>query len=136
MGDENQEDRGTERSFLDRLRVVGQQGELLAFMRNLRLKEQAKAPPERAALVRGQYERERAHVLQWLEKTDDPGWWAGASEQDVFEVFGVSSTWKDDSAAASAVDTRIRQGIQNKCGVNAVELDTTPPWDEDRHRGH
>lgn len=126
MGDGQNEDR---RTFLDRLRVVGQQGEVLAFMRNLRLETQKKAPPERASMVKDQYERERAEVLQRLRRTDGPGWWDGASEQDVFDVFGVSSTWKDDSAAAAAVDRRIRQGIRHKYGVNAVALDTTPPWD-------
>ncbi|AOT02255.1 hypothetical protein [Arthrobacter sp. U41] len=118
-----------DRTFFDRLRVVGQQGEVLAFMRNLRLETQKKAPPERAAMVKDQYERERARVLQWLRRTDSPGWWDGASEQDVFDVFGVSSTWKDDSAAAAAADRRIRQGIRHKYGVNAVALDTTPPRD-------
>jgi hypothetical protein len=134
MGDDNDADRETERTLLEKLQVIGQQGELLAFMRNLRLVEQRKGPFERSSLVEDQYQRERVEVLQWLKKTDDSNWWAGASEQDVFEVFGVSSTWKDDSDDASAIDKRIRQEIQNRYGIDVLTLDTTPPWDEDTRK--
>lgn len=135
MGEHSNTDQGNERTLLERLQVIGQQGEVLAFMRNMRLEQQRKAPAEKASLVTNQYERERVQILQWLGRTDDPQWWAGASEQDVFEVFGVSSTWKDDSDAAAEADKRIRQAIQRKYGINAPALDTTPPWDEDRQPG-
>ncbi|WP_426226565.1 hypothetical protein [Pseudarthrobacter sp. DSP2-3-2b1] len=136
MGEENKKDRGDERTLLERLQVIGQQGEVLAFMRNMRLEQQSRGPVEKIALVMGQYEREREQILQWLGKTEDPQWWAGASEKDVFEVFGVSSTWKDDSEAAAEADRRIRQAIQHKYGVDAPSLDTMPPWDEDRRTGN
>ena len=92
MGEDNTTDRGDGRTLLEKLQVIGQQGEVLAFMRNMRLEQQSKGPFEKASLVKEQYEREQAQILQWLGKTDDPQWWSGATEQDVFEVFGVSST--------------------------------------------
>lgn len=136
MGEENEIDRGDERTFLERLQVIGQQGEVLAHMRNMRLEQQSKGPVEKIALVMDQYEREREQILQWLGKTEDPQWWAGATQQGVFEVFGVSSTWKDDSEAAAEADRRIRKAIQQKYGVDAPSLDTMPPWDEDRRGGN
>lgn len=126
MGEDNRTDRGEEHTLLERLQVIGQQGEVLAFMRNMRLDQQSRGP----------YERERAQILQWLGRTEDPQWWAGATEQDVFEVFGVSSTWKDDSEAAAEADRSIRRAIQLKYGVDAPSLDTMPPWDEDRRGGN
>jgi hypothetical protein len=136
MDEDNGTDRGDERTLLERLQVIGQQGEVLAFMRNMRLDQQSRGPVEKIALVMGQYEREREQILQWLGRTEDPQWWADATEQDVCEVFGVSSTWKDDSEAAAEADRRIRRAIQLKYGVDAPSLDTMPPWDEDRRGGN
>lgn len=115
-------------SFLEQLRVAGQIGELMAFG-TARPLERFKS----SSVVRDQHERTRTEVLEWLKETDDPNWWIQATEQDVPKVFNVSSTWKNDSDAASNVDKRIRQAIQYKYGIDAVALDTTPPWDADVH---
>lgn len=126
MDDETKADLEMSRAFLERLRLAGQHGELMAFGAARRL-EQFK----NNSRVQDQHERTRADVLEWLKETDHPNWWIQASERDVLEVFSVSSTWRNDSEAASAADKRIRQAIQQRYGVDAVGLDTTVPWDAD-----
>lgn len=85
-------------------------------------------------MVQDQHLRNRADVLQRLAETDNPTWWIEARPQDVLGIFEASSAWKNDSEAASEADKRLRQQIQERYGIDAVALDTTPPWDAHSHK--
>lgn len=99
------------------LTAAARAGETMARMREESQRRDAtRADSERAQLETRLAAEQQASVAR-LDVVRDPQWWDKASREDVVATWQLSHTWREDPAAARAID-RMREEVKTRYGAD------------------
>ncbi|WP_135848908.1 hypothetical protein [Serinibacter arcticus] len=99
------------------LTAAARAGETIARMREeSHRRDTTRADGERAQLETRFGAEQQASVAQ-LDVVRDPQWWDKASREDVVATWQLAHTWREDPAAARAID-RMREEVKTRYGAD------------------
>tara|TARA_B100000519_G_scaffold191707_1_gene192381 strand:+ start:1414 stop:2211 length:798 start_codon:yes stop_codon:yes gene_type:complete len=81
---------------------------------------------EEAGQLHARLEGERAAARAELAPVHESSWWDQAQAHDVARAYETAVTWREDDEAARAAESRIRQELRDRYGVDVNESGADP----------
>lgn len=100
------------------LTAAARAGETIARMREESQRRDATRADGERAQLEARFGAERQASVARLDVVCDPQWWDKASREDVVETWQLAHTWREDPAAAPAID-RMRAEVKTRYGADS-----------------
>lgn len=99
------------------LTAAARAGETVARMREESHRRDAMRADGERAQLEARFAAEQQASVARLDVVRDPQWWDTASREDVVQTWQLAHTWREDPAAARAID-RMREEVKARYGAD------------------
>lgn len=99
------------------LTAAARAGETVARMREESHRRDATRAAGERAQLEARFAAEQQASVARLDVVRDPQWWDRASREDVVATWQLAHTWREDPAAARAID-RMREEVKTRYGAD------------------